>query len=61
MNKVSADFLLLSCYLHRRHIKWIEELEQIFIEHLNGTCEGEYELLLGMSDNADKNIRCGPA
>lgn len=34
----------------------IEELERIFIEHLNGTYEGEYKVLLEMPDNADKNI-----
>ncbi len=34
----------------------IEELEQIFIKHLNGTYEGEYKVLLEISDNADKNI-----
>ena len=34
----------------------IDELEQIFIEHLNGTYEGEYKVLLEMPDNADKNI-----
>ena len=35
----------------------IEELEQIFIGHLNGTYRGEYEVLLEVPDNADKNIR----
>jgi len=34
----------------------IKELEQIFIEHLNGIYEGEYKVLLEMPDNADKNI-----
>ena len=34
----------------------IEELEQIFINHLNGTYEGEYKVLLEIPDNADKNI-----
>ena len=34
----------------------IEELEQIFTEHLNGTYKGEYSVLLEMPDNADKNI-----
>lgn len=34
----------------------IEELEQIFIGHLNGTYEGEYKVLLEVPDNADKNI-----
>ena len=34
----------------------IEELEQIFIKHLNGTYEGEYKVLLEIPDNADKNI-----
>ena len=34
----------------------LEELEQIFIGHLNGTYEGEYKVLLEMPDNADKNI-----
>ena len=34
----------------------IEELEQIFIGHLNGTFEGEYKVLLEVPDNADKNI-----
>lgn len=34
----------------------VEELERIFIEHLNGTYEGEYKVLLEMPDNADKNI-----
>ena len=34
----------------------IEELEQIFIGHFNGTYEGEYKVLLEMPDNADKNI-----
>ncbi len=34
----------------------LEELEQIFIEHLSGTYEGEYKVLLEMPDNADKNI-----
>ncbi len=34
----------------------IEELEQIFIGHLNGTYEGEYKVLLKVPDNADKNI-----
>lgn len=34
----------------------IVELERIFIEHLNGTYEGEYKVLLEMPDNADKNI-----
>lgn len=34
----------------------IEELEQIFIEYLNGTYNGEYRVLLEMPDNADKNI-----
>ena len=34
----------------------IEELEQIFMGHLNGTYEGEYKVLLEMPDNADKNI-----
>jgi len=31
----------------------IEELERMFIEHLNGTYGGEYKVL---PDNADKNI-----
>ena len=34
----------------------IEELEQIFIEHLNRTYDGEYKVLLEVPDNADKNI-----
>ncbi len=34
----------------------IKELEQIFIEHLNGIYEGEYKVLPEMPDNADKNI-----
>lgn len=34
----------------------IEELEQIFIKHLNGTYEGEYKVLLEIPDDADKNI-----
>ena len=34
----------------------IEELEQIFIKHLNGTYEGEYKILLEIPDNVDKNI-----
>ncbi len=34
----------------------IKELEQIFIEHLNGTYEREYKVLLKVPDNADKNI-----
>ena len=34
----------------------IEELEQIFTRHLSGTYEGEYEVLLEVPDNADKNI-----
>ncbi|MDE5780079.1 MAG: hypothetical protein K2I03_01160 [Lachnospiraceae bacterium] len=34
----------------------IEELEQIFIGHFNGTYEGEYKVLPGLPDNADKNI-----
>ena len=34
----------------------IEELEQIFIKHFNGTYEGEYKVLLEIPDNADKNI-----
>ena len=34
----------------------IEELEQIFTGHLSGTYEGEYEVLLEVPDNADKNI-----
>lgn len=34
----------------------IEELEQIFTGHLNGTYEGEYKVLLEIPDNADKNI-----
>lgn len=34
----------------------IEELEQIFIDHLNGTYEGEYKVLLEIPDDADKNI-----
>ena len=34
----------------------IEELEQIFIGHFNGTCEGEYTVLLEMPDNVNKNI-----
>lgn len=34
----------------------IEELEQIFIGHLNGTYKGEYKVLLEVPDNADKNI-----
>ncbi len=33
----------------------IEELEQIFTGHLNGTYEGEYKVLLEVPDNADKN------
>ena len=34
----------------------IEQLGQIFINHLNGTYEGEYKVLLEIPDNADKNI-----
>ena len=34
----------------------IEELEQIFIGHLNGTYKGEYKVLLEIPDNVDKNI-----
>ena len=34
----------------------IDELKHIFIEHCNGTYEGEYKVLLKMPDNADKNI-----
>ena len=34
----------------------IEELEQIFTGHLNGTYEGEYKVSLEVPDNADKNI-----
>lgn len=34
----------------------IEELEQIFIKHFNGTYEGEYKVLLEIPDNANKNI-----
>ena len=34
----------------------IEELIQIFTEHLNGTYEGEYKVLLEVPDNADENI-----
>ncbi len=34
----------------------IKEMEQIFIEHLNGTYEGENKVLLEVPDNADKNI-----
>ena len=34
----------------------IEQLRQIFINHLNGTYEGEYKVLLEIPDNADKNI-----
>lgn len=34
----------------------IEKLEQIFINHLNGTYEGKYKVLLEIPDNADKNI-----
>ncbi|MCM1541465.1 MAG: hypothetical protein NC121_09395 [Blautia sp.] len=34
----------------------IEELEQMFIGHLDGTYRGEYEVLLEVPDNADKNI-----
>ena len=34
----------------------IEELEQIFIKHLNGTYEGEYKVLLEIPDNVHKNI-----
>ena len=34
----------------------IDELAQIFTEHLNGAYEGEYKVLLEMPDNADKNI-----
>ncbi len=34
----------------------IEELEQIFIGHLNETYEGEYKVLLELPDNANKNI-----
>lgn len=34
----------------------IEELEQIFIGHLNGAYKGEYKVLLEVPDNADKNI-----
>lgn len=34
----------------------IDELKQIFMEHLNGTYVGEYEVLLETPDNADKNI-----
>ncbi len=34
----------------------IDKLKQIFMEHLNGTYEGVYKVLLEMPDNADKNI-----
>ena len=34
----------------------MEELEQIFIKHLNGTYEGQYKVLLEIPDNANKNI-----
>ncbi len=34
----------------------IDELKQIFTEHLNGTYVGVYKVLLEMPDNADKNI-----
>ncbi|MDE5596989.1 MAG: hypothetical protein K2J04_04090 [Lachnospiraceae bacterium] len=34
----------------------VEELERIFIEHLNGTYEGEYKVLLEVPDNANENI-----
>lgn len=34
----------------------IEELEQIFIEHLNGAYKGEYKVLLEVPNNADTNI-----
>ena len=34
----------------------IEELIQIFTEHLNETYEGEYKVLLEVPDNADENI-----
>lgn len=31
-------------------------MEQILINHLNGTYEGEYKVLLEIPDNADQNI-----
>lgn len=34
----------------------IEELKQVFTGYFNGTYEGEYEVLLEMPDNVDKNI-----
>ena len=34
----------------------IDELKQIFIEHLNGTYKGAYKVLLEMPGNADENI-----
>ena len=34
----------------------MEELEQIFIKHLNGTYEGQYKVFLEIPDNANKNI-----
>ncbi len=34
----------------------IDELKQIFIEHLNGVYGGAYKVLLEMLDSADKNI-----
>lgn len=34
----------------------IEELEQIFMTHLNRTYQGEYMVLSEVPDNAEKNI-----
>ena len=34
----------------------VEELERIFIEHQNGTYEGEYKVLLEVPDHANENI-----
>lgn len=34
----------------------IEELQQIFMDHYDGTYAGKYTVSLEMSDNADKNI-----
>lgn len=31
-------------------------IKKIFIEHLNGTHEGEYKILQEIPENADKNI-----
>ena len=36
----------------------IEELEQIFTGHLNGTYEGEYKVLLEVPDNAHPQQQC---